>query len=43
MTRSDGRSLTMEFDIGASRFPMQTFGWGKRAFVREIKGGETGH
>jgi len=30
MTRSDGRSLAMEFDIGASRLRMQAFGMRER-------------
>ena len=29
MTRSEGRSLSMEFDIGAPRLPVQTLGWGE--------------
>lgn len=29
MTRSEGRGLSMEFDIGAPRLPVQTLGWGK--------------
>ncbi len=29
MTRPDRRGLAMEFDVGASRLSMQTFGWGK--------------
>ena len=43
MTRSDGRSLAMEFDIGAPHLPMKTFGWGKRACVRELREGGMGH
>ena len=42
MTRSDGRSLAMEFDIGAPRLPMQTFGWGRGKGMGEmIKGRKT--
>ena len=40
MTRSDRRSLAMEFDIGASRLPMQTFGWGEKGMRERINGGE---
>ena len=29
MTRSEGRGLSMEFDIGAPRLSVQTLGWGK--------------
>ena len=29
MTGSEGRSLSMEFDICAPRLPVQTLGWGK--------------
>ena len=39
MTRSDGRSLAMEFDIGASRLPMLTFGW-EKSMRERIKGGK---
>lgn len=42
MTRSDRRSLAMEFDIGAPRLSMHTFGWGGRECVREIEWGKQG-
>ena len=37
MTRSEGRSLSMEFDIGAPRLPVQTLGWGK-GYVSDKEG-----
>jgi hypothetical protein len=41
MTRSDRRSLAMEFDIGAPRLSMQTFGWGgeEKGMRERINGG----